>query len=187
MFKPNPPCASRDPRLYCFLIWLLVIELLFFANCGKSPEPSKVPSRTPRGAGVNGSVYLRLPLVADVAGAERRPALVYIPGFAVYLRNARTGEESAPQTTDAYGRYMFPRQKPGEYELRWAQQAGWREGVYPEKLTIENNTAYPKPIEVSPQAGAKVLAGRVRLADGTSPWFYDEFFGINHTAQVDAS
>lgn len=184
MFIPARVC--KDPRLYCLVIWLSAVALLFFLSCGSAPTPSPGQrGKAPRGGGVNGSVFFRLPAPAEASGAAKRPALVYIPGFTVYLRNVRTGEQSAAEVTDAHGRYMFPRQKPGEYELRWAQQSGWAEGSYPEKLLIEDNTLYPKPVAVSPESGSKVLAGRVRLADGSSPWFYDEFFGINHTAQVD--
>jgi hypothetical protein len=127
-----------------------------------------------RGGGVHGTAFVR-----DSAGNS-----LALPDFEVFLQNVLTGEPSEPVKTDLFGRFAFPVQNPGSYELRWKQQAGWQEGVLGKKIVISDGTAYPGSIEIKPQEGQGLLVGQVKRADGSSPWVHDEFFGIDGTAQV---
>jgi hypothetical protein len=180
--------SNRAVRGYCTFLWLLTVGLICLNNYPSAPSSSAEDFRKSKstGASVNGSIHFRLPQqVGEGPLSDRKlPRLINLAGFKVYLKNVNTGEESAPEVTDHYGRYMFPRQKPGKYELRWRQQAGWAEGHHPEKLVIESMTLYPTAAEVTPLPHTSVLAGRVKLADGTSPFFDDEFFGVEQAAQV---
>jgi len=108
-----------------------------------------------------------------------------LPDIELALRDDATGDLSAPQKTDLFGRYMFPPQNPGTYKLIWKKQNGWDEGEHQDKIVVTRNTQYPVPAEIKPQKGLAVLTGRVRLGDGGSPWYSNEFFGILRFAQVE--
>jgi hypothetical protein len=133
------------------------------------------------GAGAHGTVFVR-----PSARAEgRRDEPVVLPDFELALKNVDTGDLSAPQKTNLAGRFMFPPQKQGTYKLVWKKQNGWDEGEHPEPVVVTNHTQYPGPVEIKPQKGLVVLTGRVRLADGGSPWYANEFFGVTRFAEVE--
>jgi hypothetical protein len=125
---------------------------------------------------VHGSVY------ADLGKADAVP----LPGFAVSLKDA-DGRLIATARTDASGRFLFRRQSPGKYRLSW-DEPGWAGGG--EQVDVGASTAYVPPLAVRPRPRGTddrplgVLRGRVRLADDSSPWFTDEFFGVIQGAQI---
>jgi hypothetical protein len=140
--------------------------------------------RPPTGASVHGSVVARARVQESKSkdgGALRQIAL---PDFKVTLRDVGSGA-SVSVSTDVFGRYAFPVQKPGTYELSWPPQDGWAAGVYPEPVVIWSNTKYPKPIEAA-AVRRVVVAGRVRLADGSIPTFIDPATGKRETPRLSA-
>ncbi|HEV8658603.1 MAG TPA: hypothetical protein VGS96_08230 [Thermoanaerobaculia bacterium] len=149
---------------------------------GCRPKPSFPEGGRPRPTGgvVNGSLYYVAPLTSD--DVIKKTLFIFLPDIDVYLHNASTGVDSATVTTDRYGRYFFPHQSPGTYELRWKAQRGWPAGSHPDPIVV---TSGPKfPVSATIRADSGVVFGRVTLADGGSPWSYDELFAINHTATV---
>ncbi|MEA2552121.1 MAG: hypothetical protein QOJ65_297, partial [Fimbriimonadaceae bacterium] len=143
-------------------------------------EPARVS-----GGAVNGSVgLLELPGDAPIGNMRR---IVFLPDFNVQLRNTKTRALSAPEKTDLYGRYYFPRQAPGVYQLTWPSQNGWAAGASKEPLVIHDETVFPSPVGVAPTEGLDALIGKVTFSDGTVPFFQDEYFGITNTATVSLS
>lgn len=128
-------------------------------------------------AAVHGSVYV---LVPD--GSKGR--VILLPDIEVFLHNVSSGDESAPVTTDLYGRYRFPDQKPGTYQLQWKSQLGWAAGSHPDSIVIKDYTQYPTPARVVAADRKGIVFGRVSLSDGDSPWFYDELFSTKVTPSV---
>ena len=130
-------------------------------------------------AAVHGSVYVLAPTGKDDVNVSGR--MILLPDIELYLRNVSTGEESAPDTTDLYGRYQFPQQKAGTYELRWKAQLGWAAGIHPDKILIDGPTQYPTPARIRVDGDKGMVFGRVSLAGGDSPWSYDELFATKVT------
>jgi hypothetical protein len=158
-------------------MWALTLAAVAFNGYAQQPQPT--------GGGVHGSVFVRAPSKAGETPVERGfGSPIYLPDFELFLENVKTGAQSKPLKTDLFGRFAFSMQEPGTYRIRWPEQAGWEEGVYPDNIVIVHNTQYPGPIEIRPQKGVGVLIGQVKLEDGSSPWFNDAFFGINKTAEI---
>ena len=86
--------------------------------------------------------------------------------------------------TDLFGRYRFPHQLPGTYELHWKAQRGWAAGQVKELIVISSGPRFPVPAQIIPDNRSGVIFGRVTLGDGGTPWSYDELFNVNHTATV---
>ena len=132
------------------------------------------------GGAVNGSVFYQAPV--SLQGGGKADKLIFLPDIEVYLHNTNNDTDSAPVITDLLGRYRFPHQSPGTYELRWKAQRGWAPGHHPNPIVIGTGPEYPVPVQI--QAHSGVIFGRVTLADGGTPWSYDELFEVNHTATV---
>jgi hypothetical protein len=136
----------------------------------------------PTGGAVHGSLYYAAPTSSDDVNVKEKQ--IFLPDIEVYLHNLSTGVDNAPVTTDLYGRYLFPFQPPGKYELRWKAQRGWAAGQYPDRVDIASGPRYPVPAQIRPEPTSGVVWGRVTLGDGGTPWSYDELFAVNHTATV---
>ena len=152
-------------------------------------QPGGLPGLAPeRGYEVHGYVVVKVRgKESPVAGVGGGSAQILVPDIEVYLRNIKTGQESEPVKSDLLGYFRFPPQAPGSYELRWREQAGWAAGLFPKTVTVRGNADYPGTIELQPVKGTAVVVGRVHLADGSTPWFYNEFFGLSRTATVSAA
>lgn len=169
--------VNSHSRLWKGLTLFLLGLLTLSASCSG-------PGTVYQGAGVHGSIYALVGYsteddVKNLIGAEP----IFLPDIEVFLRNISTGDESAPITTDLFGRYLFPKQKPGTYELLWHAQHGWAAGSHPDSvIIIQDETKFPIPARIVPTR--EIMFGRVTLLDGGSPWFYDELFSSNKTAIV---
>jgi hypothetical protein len=133
------------------------------------------------GAGVHGSVVVRAP----AAGRRGSVRPILMPDFEVALQDAG-GKVVATQRTDLFGRYMFSPVPAGKYELVWERQRGWDAGRHPDAVVVTSSTQYPRMAEIRPEKGLTVLSGRVRLADGGSPWYASPFFDVLRFARVAA-
>jgi hypothetical protein len=111
---------------------------------------------------------------------------VFLPDFEVFLKNVATGEVSPTVVSNLFGMFRFPPQKRGLYELCWRAQGGWDAGVLASRVEIRDHVQYPGTVLVQPRKGFVVATGIVKLADGGSPWFRDEFFDVTRTATVTA-
>ena len=132
-----------------------------------------------RGGPVSGSIYF------DVPKKEGSPAqMIHLPGIEVYLHNTVSGADSPTVVTDQFGRYRFPTQGPGRYELTWKAQRGWSDGNLADPILITTGPQFPNPARLLPQKGTGVIYGRVTQGDNETAWSYDELFGLNHTATV---
>jgi hypothetical protein len=169
--------------------WVTILALATgtAAFVGYAQQGSQNLSGAGGGGGVHGSIsaQLKVQIGPVLAGASVIRDLA-LPDFEVFLQNVDTGETSQPVSTDLMGRYAFPSQKPGSYQLHWKQQGGWQEGVLDKQIVITNSTAYPGTAEVKPVAGQGLVAGQLKRADGKPTWVYEEFFGLNLTPKVEA-
>ena len=134
------------------------------------------------GGGVHGSVYTVVGRI--VPPSVKIEQQVFLPDIEVFLHNVAKNTDSAPVKTDFFGRYMFPRQEPGKYELRWNTQLGWAAGKHPDPIVIVSNTRFPTPARVAAGQDRGVVSGRVTFSDGSSPWNSDELFSVNDSATV---
>ncbi len=148
---------------------------------GSLPIKAAVVQARKPGAGVHGHVFVRDPAQA---GGSRQDAQIVLPDVELSLKNVDSGQLSPLQRTDLFGRFMFPPQPPGTYKLVWERQNGWEAGEYANAIVITSNTQYPGPVEIKPGNGLTVLAGRVRMGDGGSPWYANEYFGILRFVEV---
>ena len=81
------------------------------------------------GGGVHGSIVVLVKGQMTTKPFETKTGhLLNLPDFELFLQNAVTGEQSRPVKSDLFGRFMFPTEKAGTYELRWKQQSGARRG-----------------------------------------------------------
>lgn len=135
------------------------------------------------GGGVHGSLYYLAALPAADAD-QKRVGRIFLPDIEVFLHNTKDGADSAPVSTDLFGRYLFPHQPPGTYELQWKAQRGWAAGKHPDAIVLASGSRFPVPAGVVPDKASGVLFGQVTLGDGSTPWSYDELFGVDHTATV---
>ena len=129
---------------------------------------------------MNGSLYYE----TAVGETFKPPILIFLPDVEVFLHNTASGVDSPAVTTDLFGRYRFPHQAPGTYELHWKAQRGWAAGKHPNSIVIGSGPSFPLPARIQPARAAGVIFGRVTLGDGRTPWSYDELFKVNHTATV---
>jgi hypothetical protein len=132
---------------------------------------------------VHGSVYVTASTKVGEA-THYAATQIFLPDVEVYLHNTSTGTAGVPVKTDYHGRYLFPRQPAGTYELRWKAQLGWAAGHGTSPIVVSSGPEYPLPVAVEPLKSNGVVFGRATFADGGSTWFYDEFFGENRTAEV---
>jgi len=167
-------------RRLCFTVALAlaVVTGMFVGTAQQSPADLGVPFLG-RGGGVQGTVFLRV-----LDGATGR--MVLVPDFEVVLQNVATQVSSPPAKTDFSGHFVFPTQEPGTYELRWKTQGGWQEGVLGKKIVIATGTQNAGGVEIKPQLGQGLLVGRVRRANGSSPWVNEAFFDVSLVPQVSA-
>ncbi len=143
--------------------------------------------RRPVSKGTGGVVHGSLFYLAPDGGNDTSSKLgemIFLPDVSVYLHNTSNGVDSAPVTTDLSGRYYFPLQPPGTYQLRWNAQHGWAAGAHPDPLVIASGPRYPSPAQIHQAPSSGVVFGRVTLGDGGTAWSYDELFGVNQTANV---
>src|SRR5258708_795453 len=122
---------SRENLLSRFAsLTTLALAIGIAALVGYAQQGAQNLSGTSGGGGVHGSIsaQLKVQIGPESAGATVIRDLA-LPDFEVFLQNVGTGETSQPVSTDLMGRYVFPTQKPGSYQLHWKQQGGWQEGV----------------------------------------------------------
>ncbi len=153
--------------------WGWFIGFVVIACVGCKPDKPDVRPARATGAGIHGSLYV------EVAAQQ-----ILLPDVEVYAHSTTTATDSAPVTTDLYGRYAIPRQPPGVYVVRWRAQRGWAQGQHPDTFVIASATQYPLPAAITPEKTGGVIFGTVTLADGGSAWFRDELFAANRTAMV---
>jgi hypothetical protein len=180
--------SHRKGQFFSRLSFIVALTLTVGAAVfvGYTQQTSQPPAQA-LGGGVVGNVFV--PLQVQLTAKPVQSAVgryLPLPDFEVFLQNIDSGEISQPVKSNLFGRYVFPAQKAGTYQLRWNQQAGWLDGVLAKQIVVKNGTGSASFAEVKPQAGAGLLVGQVKHADGGSTWVYDEFFGVNKTPQVEA-
>lgn len=176
-------CSNENIRKACQYLGLFVLAMALLAGCRRSPSTGE--KKNSQGYEVHGYVLVKGPVTAPaVKGARESQAQILLPDFEVFLKNASTGVESKPVKSNLFGMFIFPPQPPATYEMMWHQQGGWEAGSLPGKVVIRDHVQYPGPIEPKPRKDYAVVTGRVKLADGSSPWFQDEFFAVFRTATI---
>ena len=136
----------------------------------------------PTGGPVSGSVYYQVSVkVGDTIIPDQRMSL---PDIEVFLHNTTNGVDSPAVQTDVFGRYRFPHQQPGTYELRWSAQRGWAAGKHPHDIVIGSGPRHPVPARIITENPRGAIFGRITLNDGRTPWSYDEIFDVDHAAEV---
>ena len=138
--------------------------------------------RDPTGGPVSGSLYYQAAVTeGETIKTDQR---IFIPDIEVFLHNMASGVDSPAVATDLFGRYRFPHQAPGIYELHWKAQRGWAAGNHPDSIVIGTGPHFPVPARIQADQRSGVVFGRVTQGDGGTPWSYDELFNVNHTATV---
>lgn len=167
----------------CFLVLLFLVGFQS-ESCRRRKTPPQTPTQTPRQTGgpVNGSLFYQA--AVKVGDRGQKDQLIFLPDIEVFLHNKASGIDSKPVTTDVYGRYRFPHQAAGPYELRWKTQRGWAAGKHPDSIVIGSGPRFPVPVRIEANKTSGVVFGRVTLGDNGTPWSYDELFKVNHTATV---
>ena len=160
-------------------VWLMLV-ITSIDGCRRDDRPPVQPR--PTGGAVSGTLFYQA-AVSKTANAEETNQ-ISLPDIEVVLHNQTTGVDSAPVTTDFFGRYRFPHQPAGTYELRWRAQRGWLAGAHPDQIVIQAGPRFPVPAQLRPDERTGVVFGRVTLGDGGTPWSFDELFVVNHTAEV---
>jgi hypothetical protein len=136
----------------------------------------------PTGGPVNGSLYYQTAVkVGETVKSDQR---IYLPDIEVFLHNTASGVDSAIVPTDSFGRYRFPHQEPGTYELQWKAQHGWAAGKHPDAIVVASGPRFPVPVRIQPDKPHGAIFGQITLGDGRTPWSYDEIFEVDHTATV---
>src|SRR5258708_6786479 len=138
------------------------------ALVGYTQQLPQVPiSASGTGGGVHGSIVVQVHGQPDVKFSESRDSFfILLPDFEVFLKDVETGQLSEPVKTDLFGRFVFPWQKAGTYELRWKEQAGWKDGALGKRIVVKSSEVYSGPVEITPQTGLGLVLGRVVQADG---------------------
>jgi hypothetical protein len=180
--------ARLNRRRWSVCLPIAFITLVVVSLCRSFGAPSASLSSPQRwlrigGGGVRGSLYVQVGAKSS-ENAKAFQEQIFLPDIKVYLRNTATGRDSASVVTDLFGRYAFPPQPPGKYQLRWDAQLGWAAGQHTNLIVIGNTSKYPIPARVVPEKGRGMIYGRVTFADSGAPWFYDELFADKHTASV---
>jgi hypothetical protein len=161
------------------LVWislLAVFTVAAFQGC-----PGRRPRPVATGGEVNGSLYYLAAVQQSPSSKFDSP--IFLPDIEVYLHNRGSDTDSPAVTTDLFGRYRFPHQLPGTYELHWKAQRGWAAGQHKDLIVVRSGPRFPVPAQIFPNEGG-VIFGRVTLGDGGTPWSYDELFNVNHIATV---
>lgn len=157
--------------------------LALLIGCGQSDEQPPVLHETRAaalsigdpGGGVHGSMRASY---AALGGD-----VLLLPDVEVYLKDLLNGTVGAAVRTDLEGFYALPSQPQGFYQLCW-RKSGFVEQCSSANLTIAEDDIFPGQSGVVP-AGGGLIRGTVKLADDSPCLHVDEFFGIEHTAQVD--
>lgn len=132
-----------------------------------------------RGGPVSGSIYFAVPHEEFSI-----PQDISLPGIEVYLHNTGSGAVTPAVVTDQFGRYRFPTQAPGRYELSWKAQRGWSAGNLADPIVITTGPQFPNPAQLVPEKGTGIIYGRVTQGDNRTSWSYDELFDLNHAPSV---
>ena len=119
------------------------------------------------GGQVSGSVFYEAKI--DKGPGTEETSRIALPDIEVFLHNEKSGADSAVVTTDFFGRYRFPHQPPGTYQLHWKAQRGWAAGVHPDQIVIDNGSRFPVPAQLRPDERTGVIVGRVTLGDAATP------------------
>jgi hypothetical protein len=159
----------RGGASVAMLIGCLAMAGFSFSQDGDQPVVK-------RGGGIGGLVMCELP---EGAGE------VFVNDLELFLLDSNLGHVLTSVKTDRFGRFAFPRQEPGAYTISWGG-AGWEHGVCAESISIESETVHVAPIIIRPTNPKQMRAvyGKVRMADGGMPYFYDEFFGVQAESVV---
>jgi hypothetical protein len=173
--------AARARRLGAVILAGLVAGLPLLApsaGASRAAGARRGQEKAQKGGEVHGVALMSVP-------GRESPFL--IPDLDLVLIKADGGQVVESVKTDLFGRFVFPRQVPGKYKVRLGGKA-WGEAEVSEAFTIDSETVFLPPTELKPPTrdGAVVLCGRVRLADGGSPFTSQEFFGVLQTADVTA-
>src|ERR1700730_1580962 len=130
---------SRENLLSRFaLLTILALAIGTVAFVGYAQQRPQSLSGTSRGGGVHGciSAQIKVHIGPETTGATVIRSLA-LPDFKVFLQNVDTGESSQPVSTDLMGRYAFPIQKPGSYQLHWKQQGDGRRAFWISRLSLQ--------------------------------------------------
>ena len=165
-----------------FPLSVAVLSTLLIAVISTSDGCRRPVRVRPSGGQVSGSVFYEAKF--DKGPGAEETSRIALPDIEVVLHNQTSGADSAPVTTDFFGRYRFPHQSPGTYQLRWKTQRGWAAGAHPDQIVIDSGPRFPVPAQLRPDERTGVIVGHVTLGDAGTPWSYDELFRVNHTATV---
>lgn len=137
---------------------------------------------------VAGYVVTRLAEASEPVGAARGQREIFLPEVTVALRRPGAGDTVAKTVTDLSGRFHFPAQEAGEYELCWSRQ-GFEDGCLPKPITVKARPVHAGIVPIRPRlvAGRQVsIFGSVRLRDGESTRTLEPVAGLNRFATVTA-
>jgi hypothetical protein len=163
------------------LAGFLLTSVAFFTASGYSGgESSQIgPTRF----GIDGYL-IAFPSPAE---AKRRSLAtgIFVPGVTARLRIAGTGTPvGSAVRTDLSGRFVFPPQKFGKYQVCW-KAVGFLSGCA-KPFGIAGQNVHLGPLQIRPVAasGRTTYYGNVTLADGSPPRTYEPLENVNGFAVV---
>ena len=192
MIMPRTASLLRT-KLSIAIIWIAIVgaAIAAFADSAKRTPLTRSSSSAASGALAAGPIVTAAPETGSVHGSmytKLNNQVVFLTDFPVFLKDVNTNVQSAPQSTDRHGRYYIRTQVNGDYLLCWSA-AGWTPGCRPGLIRIRGNISYlpdqsVTPALESPTGPGAPIWGRVKLADGSTPYFFDPYFGVSQDVKV---
>src|SRR6185295_1501939 len=127
--------TAGKQRAFSSTYWLAAALALSAASCTRES-----------GGPVSGSLYFQEAVGETFKTGER----ILLPDIEVFLHDTASGADTSVVKTDLFGRYRFPLQSPGSYELQWRAQHGWAAGKLPDPIVIASGPRFPDAGQVQP-------------------------------------
>lgn len=127
----------------------------------------------------------------DLAGRRdlehKRAVYVYLPDVNVYLLDPVTRDVKSRTRTDLNGRFSFPPQPPGTYQLCW-RLGGFVPGCLSKPVVVQAKPVFVGEIAISVEAREHhaTVYGRVTGSDGRPVRFLEPLSNINAFVRVSA-
>jgi mono/diheme cytochrome c family protein len=179
------PSTIRSRTLDLRPAWLLAVVALatLLPGCAQ-PQPDTPSRQLANKKYVRGYVLTELRPDLQLEPRDTDSRRIYLPAIEVSLKRVADGEVVAEMRTDLSGRFDFPPQESGDYELCW-ERAGYVAGC--RQVTVGTRPVHLPDLAIQADADGDTAAsifGTVSLRDGESVRTLDPVTGVNAYATV---
>ncbi len=172
----RPRRSSRRPSFAFAVRFLLLLSCVVFGLSSFRQSLGSHPLAPDDALSPGGEVHGIVLAVVD--GEE-----IELPSVSVSLiPQSKALPETASVLTELAGEFVIPSQPQGSYLLR-AQAPGFLTYTSPFPIVLGDSTVFADPIELT--AMAVEIAGRVALADSSTPGYVNGVFDIDDRATVE--